>query len=90
MTRAPGMRDPGTRGDITVPYETTGKHAFGAYFVAPIVYASPNVDNPSTQGTQAVFNLIYYGSRQGFGDRSEGARPRPANTLRPPDSPVIK
>ena len=32
-----------------------------------------------------VFNLIFYGSTQGFGDASNGAQPRPGNDLRPPN-----
>ncbi len=76
MTRAQGMRTPGTRGDITVPYLTNGTTAFGAYSVAPIIYSSPIVDDPANPQARPVFNLIFYGGRQAFGDRSNGAAPK--------------
>jgi hypothetical protein len=67
----------GCRQDITVPYLTSWKTTIipGTY-VAPRIYASPNVDDARYPQGMPVFNLIYYGSIQGFGDRSDGAKPR--------------
>jgi hypothetical protein len=76
MTRTEGEKSSGSRTDITVPYLTTGKTAFGAYFVAPRIYSSPIVDDPINPQTRPVYNLPFYGGRQAFGDRSEGAAPR--------------
>jgi hypothetical protein len=73
MTRNDGQRSNGTREDITVPYLTTGKTAFGAYSVAPRIYSSPIVDDPANPQARPVYNLIFYGARQSFGDKSNGA-----------------
>ena len=71
-------RDPGVRGDITVPYLTNGNSALGVYQgVAPRIYASPVLDDPAAPQARPVFNLIFYGASQGFGDKSEGAVSRP-------------
>jgi hypothetical protein len=75
---------PGSRIDITVPYTTNGYSTLGVYNgVAPRIYASPIVVDPVNPQTKPVFNLIFYGSVQSFGDRSNGATPRPPNSLRP-------
>ncbi len=76
MTRTAGAKSGGAREDITVPYLTTGKTAFGAYSVAPIITSSPIVDDPSQPQARPVFNLIFWGAEQAFGDRSNGAAPR--------------
>jgi hypothetical protein len=70
------MRTPGVKGDISVPYLTTGKSAFGAYSVAPKIIASPIVSDSGRPGVKPVFNLIFYGAVQAFGDRFNGATPR--------------
>src|SRR5262245_18177804 len=44
--------------------------------VAPRMYASPQVIDPNNPQARPVYNLIFYGSVQGFGDRSNGAVPR--------------
>jgi hypothetical protein len=75
---------PGARVDITVPYLTNGRTNLGAWYVAPRIYSSPIVDDTRNPGTKPVFNLIFYGSVMSFGDRSNGATPRPPNMLRPP------
>ena len=75
MMRTPTTRSQGFRPDITVPYLTTGNSAFGAYSVAPRIYSSPVLDDPNP-GTKPVFNLIFYGARQAFGDFSNGATPK--------------
>ncbi len=77
MTRVEGYRNTGARNDITVPYLTTGRTAFGAYSVAPRIYSSPDLDDPRFPGSKPVFNLPFYGAVQAFGDRSNGAMPRP-------------
>jgi hypothetical protein len=79
--RTPTVRTPGTRStwpksDIRVPYLTTGSSAFMSTYVAPRIYASPIVDAPHYPEAKPVFNLIFYGSREAFGDRSNGATPR--------------
>jgi hypothetical protein len=76
MTRTSGQKSSGSRTDITVPYLTTGGSAFGAYSVAPRIYATPSVDDPAHPQAQPVYNLIFYGSVQGFGDGNNGAKPR--------------
>jgi hypothetical protein len=80
-----GQRVTGTRPDITVPYLNNGFNAFNAANVAPKIYSSPVVDDPKAPQAKPVFNLIFYGSREHFGDRSNGAGPRPANRLRGPN-----
>jgi hypothetical protein len=74
----------GARVDITVPYLTTGRSTLGAYSVAPKIYATPNVQDTRNPGVKPVFNLIFYGSAQSFGDGNNGATQRPPNMLRPP------
>ena len=76
MTRSNGYHNNGSRVDITVPYLTTGRTAFGAYAVAPRIYSSPILDDARDPGARPVFNLIFYGARQNYGDRSNGAAPR--------------
>ena len=44
--------------------------------VAPRIYSSPIVDDPANPQARPVYNLIFYGGRQAFGDRSNGAVPR--------------
>jgi hypothetical protein len=75
-TRTSGMKSTGSRVDITVPYLTTGNSAFMSGAVAPLIYYSPIVDDPANPQSRPVYNLIFYGSRQAFGDRSTGAVPR--------------
>jgi hypothetical protein len=75
---------PGARGDITVPYLTTGRTTLGAYSVAPKIFATPNVQDTRNPAVKPVFNLIFYGSAQSFGDGNNGATQRPPNMLRPP------
>jgi hypothetical protein len=74
----------GTRVDITVPYLTSGNSTLMSGGVAPRIYGSPTVENPKYPQVKPVFNLIFYGSAQSFGDRSNGAEQRPPNMLRPP------
>jgi hypothetical protein len=76
---------PGARGDITVPYLTNGSSTLGAYnLVGPRITSSPRVDDPQHPGeARPVYNLIFYGSRMGFGDASQGATERPGQFLRP-------
>ena len=66
----------GSRVDITVPYLTNGTSAFMPGCVAPRIFSSPIVDDPANPQARPVYNLIFYGSRQAFGDRSNGAVPR--------------
>lgn len=68
----------GARTDITVPYTTDGRSAFMVNGrVAPRIYSSPEVDDKTNPGVPRTYNLIFYGSKQGFGTVSEGAVPRP-------------
>src|SRR5437667_2747363 len=55
-TRSPGQRSSGARRDITVPYLTTGRSAFGAYSVAPRIFQSPIVDDSRYPQQKPVFN----------------------------------
>jgi hypothetical protein len=82
--KADSSRDPGARGDITVPYLTNGNSTLGvASGVAPIIYAKPTVNDPNNKGVLPVYNLIYYGSKQSFSSANPGAEPRKPNQLRP-------
>ncbi len=74
--RSEGQRSAGSRVDITVPYLTTGNSAFMKGSVAPRIYSSPIVDDPVNPQARPVFNLIFYGAQQSFGDRSNGAVPK--------------
>jgi hypothetical protein len=71
--RTEGTRSTGTRVDISVPYLTTGASAFMPGSVAPRIYSSPIVSDPVNPQARPVFNLIFYGARQSFGDKSNGA-----------------
>lgn len=75
-TRTAGLRSNGARVNIAVPYLTTGNSAFMSGAVAPRIYSSPIVSDPANPQSRPVFNLIFYGARQAFGDRSNGAVPR--------------
>jgi hypothetical protein len=71
-------RDPGARGDITVPYLNNGFTTLGVYQgVAPLVYASPTVYDPKNPQIRPVFNLPFYGATRSFGDLSDGAVSKP-------------
>jgi hypothetical protein len=74
--RSSGQRNTGARSDITVPYLTSGRSAFISGSVAPRIYASPQVDDRANPQAKPVYNIIFYGAQQGFGDRSNGATPR--------------
>jgi hypothetical protein len=74
--RTQGPRSTGARRDISVPYLTTGGSAFMSGYAGPRIYSSPIVNDPLNPGSRPVFNLPFYGARQAFGDRSEGAAPR--------------
>jgi hypothetical protein len=68
----------GARTDITVPYLTNGYSALGvANGVAPRVYSSPIVNDPTNPQARPVFNLPFYGAVMSFGGSSNGATPRP-------------
>jgi hypothetical protein len=75
-TRTPGLRNPGARTDITVPYLTTGYTAFmPGRFVGVRIYSSEMVDDPWVPGQPPVYNLPFYGGIMAFGTRSNGAMP---------------
>jgi hypothetical protein len=71
--RTQGMRSSGTRVDMSVPYLTTGNSTFMSGYVAPRIYSSPIVDDPANPQARPVYNLLFYGGRQAFGDKSNGA-----------------
>jgi hypothetical protein len=71
--RTEGTKSTGSRTDITVPYLTTGTSTFMPGAVAPRIYSSPIVDDPSNPQARPVYNLIFYGGQQAFGDKSNGA-----------------
>ena len=68
-----GFHSSGARTDITVPYVTTGKSAFMSGSVSPLILSSPIVDDPNNPQVKPVYNLIFYGAKQSFGDRFNGA-----------------
>ncbi|MFL5242633.1 MAG: hypothetical protein ACJ8FY_11050 [Gemmataceae bacterium] len=82
MTRTEGQRVHGVRSDQFVPYLTNGYTAFGAYSVGPYVYASPTVIDFDNPAAKRVYNIIFQGSAQSFGDKSNGAEQRLPEGLR--------
>ena len=74
--RTSGQHSAGARGDHAVPYLTTGTQAFMGNSVGPRIYASPTVDDPRNPQAKPVYNIIFYGSVQSFGDASNGAQER--------------
>jgi hypothetical protein len=75
--RTPTQRNSWPKSDITVPYTTNGRSAIlTGTGVSPRVYSSPIVDDPKNPQAKPVYNLIFYGSVQAFGDKSNGATPR--------------
>lgn len=81
--KADGQRDPGPRGDVTVPYLTNGNTTLGVYQgVAPKVISDASINDPKNAGVLPVYNLPFYGSKTGVNDTNPGAMPRPANQLR--------
>jgi hypothetical protein len=82
-TRTSGQRSSWPKSDITVPYTTSGASAFMTTgSVAPRIYNSPIVDDPKNPQARPVFNLIFYGSVQAFGSKSNGATSSPTPPLR--------
>ena len=80
MTRTAGQKSTGSRVDTTVPYTTNGNSAFGVYAgVSPKIYSSAIVDDPKYPQSKPVYNLPFWGAYQSFGDKSNGAAPKPAN-----------
>jgi hypothetical protein len=75
--RSAGMRNDGGRPDQSVPYLITGHSAFMNRYSGVYIYSSPIVNDLNNPQAKPVFNLIYYGSRVGFGSRSQGATPWP-------------
>jgi hypothetical protein len=68
----------GTRGDLTVPYTTNGTTTLGVYQgVSPRVYSAPNVEDQKNPDVKEVYNLPFWGAVQSFGDKANGATPRP-------------
>ena len=61
------------QGSATIAASPNGYTTLGAYSVAPRIYSSPTVSDPTNPNVRPVFNLPFYGSRQSFGDRSNGA-----------------
>lgn len=77
-------RDPGVRGDITVPYLNNGFTTLGVYQgVAPRIYAAPDVNDLKSSQVRPVFNLPFYGATKSFGDRSDGAVSMPKPIIQP-------
>ena len=76
-TRVPSPAPPTARPDITVPYTTDGRSTFMNRRVEPRVYSSPTVEDRKNPAVRPVFNLPFYGAVMSFGDRSNGATPRP-------------
>jgi hypothetical protein len=72
-TKAIGPATAPVRNPVFVPYTTNGYTTLGAYSVAPRIYSSPTVSDPTNPNVRPVFNLPFYGSRQSFGSRSNGA-----------------
>src|SRR5258707_10636901 len=69
-TRTNGQKSTGARDDITVPYLNNDKNAFRAYSVATKITSSPIVDDPKNPQVKPVYNIIFYGAIQSFGDQS--------------------
>jgi hypothetical protein len=68
----------GARPDIRVPYLTNGFNNLGvAQGVAPRIYSSPSVDDPTAPQIRRVYNLPFYGGIMAFGAANNGAMDRP-------------
>jgi hypothetical protein len=79
-SRAVGQKSTGARIDISVPYTTNGRSAFGVYQgVSPKIYSSPIVDDPAHPQSKPVYNLPFWGAVMSFGGKSNGATPKPQN-----------
>ncbi len=64
----------GARPDIRVPYLTNGYSNLGVWQgVAPRIYATPIVDDPTYPQVRPVYNLQFYGAVQSFGAGNNGA-----------------
>jgi len=74
-TRADTTRANGTRPDITVPYLNNGSN-FNGYSVAPLIYATPQVNDPTNPGVRPTYNLPVPGLVMGFGNGNNGGVPR--------------
>jgi hypothetical protein len=74
--RTTGQRDPGVKGDHAVPYLTTGNSAFFSGFVGPQIISCQNVIDPVSSNAKPVYNIIFYGAKQSFGDKFNGATSR--------------
>jgi hypothetical protein len=78
--RTEGQRNPGVRGDQSVPYLTTGNSAFmTTTYVAPKVMESPQLSDPRLPAVQPTYNLQFWGGVEGIGDNFNGAVPRMSN-----------
>lgn len=83
MTRTAGQKSTGARIDHSVPYTTNGYQAFGVYGgVSPQIYTSPIVDDAKFPQSKPTYNLPFWGAYMSYGDRSNGATPKPNNNLR--------
>ena len=68
----------GARPDIRVPYLTNGNGNLGvAQGVAPLIYSSPSVNDPTAPQIRRVYNLPFYGGIMAFGGANNGAMDRP-------------
>jgi hypothetical protein len=78
-TRVPSaLPGTGSRPNIIVPYTTDGYSTIMInHGVAPRIYSSPIVNDPSNPQARPVYNLPFYGGSQSFGDASNGAVSRP-------------
>jgi hypothetical protein len=77
LVRNPGVNTPGVRGDITVPFLTTGNQAFFTTSVAPLILTGPRINDRAFPPAAApIYNMPYYGAVQGFGNQFNGATSR--------------
>ncbi len=82
-TKTAVLPNSGVRGNITVPYTTNGFTTLGVYNgVEPKVIASPILSSSQQPPFQNVYNLTFYGSKQGSAPGFISATPRPPNNLR--------
>jgi len=75
-TRTAGWRSTGSRGDITVPYLTTGTTAFiRGNYVGVRIYSATMVDDLYLADVRPVYNLPFWGGMQAFSTRANGVMP---------------
>jgi len=90
-TRTAGWKSPGVRGDISVPYLTTGTTAFiRGNYVGVRIYSATMVDEPYLPDVRPAYNLPFWGGIQAFSVRANGVMPTGLAVTRRELSPAVR